>query len=178
MKKGPRFPPKLAEVRAENARWLQFMDGGRKLDITQQAIDAVPPKRVRGRPPALDMDRVGAKKAERSVNQDLAAIKFDGMLYRNNRGALSLGNGKFMRYGVGPNGAGDWIGWRSIVVTAEMIGKRLAVFVNLEAKAPGGRIDPAQHEFNSTVKKAGGIAGIAHSGDEAMAILGVTDDDK
>jgi hypothetical protein len=67
-----------------------------------------------------------------------------------------------MRYGVGPNGAADWIGYRVVVVTPSMVGCEIAQFVAVEAKAPDvPTIDDAQERFLDRVAKAGGIAIVA-----------------
>lgn len=57
-----------------------------------------------------------------------------------------------------PNGTSDTIGWTTIVVTAEMVGKRIAVFTAMEAKGPTGRLTVEQRRFLAAVRGAGGIA--------------------
>lgn len=68
-------------------------------------------------------------------------------------------------------GVGDLIGWRSIIVTPEMVGCRIAVFASLEAKrADGkGRTSDDQKRWRDTIIAAGGIAGIANSEADAIA---------
>jgi hypothetical protein len=69
-------------------------------------------------------------------------------------------------------GSGDLIGWKSQVVTPAMVGRTVAVFASLEAKRPrGGRIEPAQRTWRQLVTRAGGIAGVFRSTEEARAIL-------
>ena len=97
-----------------------------------------------------------------------------GKLWRNNRGVVELHNGQRLRYGVGPNGAADWIGYRTIVVTPGMVGQRLAVFTAVEAKRPGALPDEAQQQFIELIRDAGGRAGVASSADAALEILNAT----
>jgi hypothetical protein len=67
-------------------------------------------------------------------------------------------------------GSSDLIGWRTVTVTPEMVGQRLAQFVALEVKAPRGRVSPEQQQFVDTVNAAGGIGVIARSVGEAKII--------
>lgn len=55
-------------------------------------------------------------------------------------------------------GSSDLIGWRSLVVTPEMVGKRIAVFSAIECKADDGRVSDEQENFIEQVRHAGGIA--------------------
>lgn len=90
-------------------------------------------------------------------------------LWRNNRG-IAIQGGQTVRYGVGPNGAADWIGYRKLFVTAEMVGKSFAQFLAIEAKRPGEGPDDHQQRFLNTINEAGGVAGCATSADEARVI--------
>lgn len=69
-------------------------------------------------------------------------------------------------------GVADLCGWRSVVVTPDMVGCRLAVFVSIECKASGGgKTSDDQRRWRDTVIAAGGIAGVASSDGEAIAIF-------
>lgn len=69
-------------------------------------------------------------------------------------------------------GSGDLIGWKSVVVTPEMVGKKIAVFTSIEVKEPHrGRASREQLNWISNVCESGGIAGIATSGDEAVKLI-------
>lgn len=70
-------------------------------------------------------------------------------------------------------GSGDLIGWRTIKVTAEMVGTRLAVFSSIEVKGPRNRPTEQQVAWDATVRGAGGLSGIARSEDDARGILGL-----
>lgn len=66
-------------------------------------------------------------------------------LFRNNRGALTDKSGRLVRFGLGNDSAAvdkilkssDLIGWRPTLVTHDMVGTHLAVFVSVEVKPPG-----------------------------------------
>ena len=68
-------------------------------------------------------------------------------------------------------GSSDIIGFKSLEITPEHIGKTLAVFVAIEVKKPGGRLSQKQKTFLSIVKQFGGIAGVAKSESEAAELL-------
>lgn len=96
-------------------------------------------------------------------------------LWRNNCGALRDHTGRLVRYGLANPGGADLIGYRTVTITPDMVGKQVAVFTALEVKAPGGthRVTQEQRHFLDTVEAAGGIAGVARSPDQALLALGL-----
>ena len=91
-------------------------------------------------------------------------------LWRNNTGAIRDARGQLVRCGLCV-GSSDLIGFRSIVITPAMVGRRIAQFVALEVKAPNGRTTPEQEAFIQTVQDAGGIAAVVRSPEQAQSIL-------
>ena len=92
-------------------------------------------------------------------------------LFRNQVGSLpDPRTGRLVTFGLA-RGSADLIGWRTITVTADMVGQRLAVFTSIEVKTPTGRIRPDQTAWLDAVQPAGGIAGVARSVDDATTIL-------
>lgn len=95
-------------------------------------------------------------------------------LFRNSVGALADRFGKWIEYGLG-KGTSDLIGWKRVIVTPEMVGHPIAVFVAIEVKAPGGRTNKErmqqQINFLETVAADGGLAGIAFSVADAKRIV-------
>ena len=95
-------------------------------------------------------------------------------LLRNNVGALpDPRTGRLVSFGVGGPGGSDLIGWRSLVITPDMVGQRVAVFAAVEVKSTTGRLKPAQAQWLATVQRAGGLAGMARSVEDARGILGI-----
>lgn len=92
-------------------------------------------------------------------------------LWRNNTGALKDPSGRLVRYGL-CTGSSDLIGFRTLEITPEMVGQRVAVFTAIEVK-DRGRATPEQQAFIAMVQAAGGLAGIARSVDDARSILGM-----
>jgi len=68
-----------------------------------------------------------------------------------------------VRAGLEVDGSGDLIGWKSITITPEMVGRRIAIFCAAEIKAESGKASDNQLAFIENVQQAGGIAFIARS---------------
>jgi hypothetical protein len=92
-------------------------------------------------------------------------------LFRNNVGSLPTPSGSRVTYGVGGPGGSDLIGWRSKIVTSDMVGKPVAIFCAIEVKDQKGKPSHEQSHFLSAVRIAGGISGIARSPKEALNLL-------
>ena len=97
-------------------------------------------------------------------------------LWRNNTGALVDQQGRFVRFGL-CKGSSDLIGLRSVVVTPEMVGQRLAQFVALEIKAPQGVVRAEQQAFLRLVQQLGGVAAVCRSIQQAQAVLDLVAED-
>jgi len=91
-------------------------------------------------------------------------------LFRNNCGALKDADGRLIRYGVANPGGSDLIGWKSVTVTPEMVGQKLAVFLAIEVKGERTRVTDQQRNFIERVRLDGGLAGVARSVEDALAI--------
>jgi len=92
-------------------------------------------------------------------------------LFRNQVGQLpDPRTGRMVQFGLA-RGSADLIGWRTLVVTPDMVGQRIAVFTSLEIKTPTGRLTPVQRNWLGAVQQAGGIAGVARSVGDALRII-------
>lgn len=78
-------------------------------------------------------------------------------LFRNNVGLFWTADGRPVRCGLHV-GSGDLIGWKTVTVTPEMVGKPVAVFLSVEVKTKTGRVSAEQKNWSEQVEKAGGIA--------------------
>lgn len=69
-------------------------------------------------------------------------------------------------------GQGDLLGWRTITITPDMVGCKVAVFCSIEVKREkGGRTSDAQRHWMQQVLRAGGIAGVANTPEAARQIV-------
>jgi hypothetical protein len=95
------------------------------------------------------------------------------VLHRNKRRlATPVGHNQPIMLGWGEDGAPDWIGYRSVLITPGMVNTRIAQFVGIEAKrADGGVVSDAQEKFLNALKDAGGVAGVARNADDAEELL-------
>jgi len=92
-------------------------------------------------------------------------------LWRNNVGVLNDETGRPVRYGLGNDSpalnkaikSGDLIGWRSIIITPDLVGTKIAQFVSRECKRPnwnfsGTDREKAQLRWAEVVNADGGNA--------------------
>ena len=74
-------------------------------------------------------------------------------VWRNNVGFDHM---KQLRYGLAP-GSADLVGGATVLVTPEMVGQKLFVFLADEIKTPKGRFSSEQIAWLQTIKRLGGI---------------------
>ena len=70
-----------------------------------------------------------------------------------------------------PAGFPDLFGYKSLIITPEMIGKTIAQFAFVEVKTPKGKASKEQKEMHKQLIEAGAIGGIARSAEEAIKLL-------
>jgi len=92
-----------------------------------------------------------------------------GQVVRQDGGTFHIVNGRRVQFGLCV-GSSDLIGWKSVTITPDMVGKKLAVFTALEVKTSTGRPTKEQVNFIQAVRSAGGFAGIVRSVDDAVAV--------
>lgn len=66
-------------------------------------------------------------------------------------------------------GSSDIIGFKTVTITSDMVGRRIAVFGAWEVKSGSGRPTQEQKQFVSHVAEGGGIASVVRSPEEALA---------
>ena len=90
-------------------------------------------------------------------------------LFRNNTGALLDMQGRLVKFGL-CKGSSDLIGFRSITITPDMVGQKIAVFSAIEVKDKG-KATVEQKNFINIINNAGGYAGVAKNVNDAKKIL-------
>lgn len=102
----------------------------------------------------------------------IALCRMGARVFRNNVGLARYDDGSTVAYGLAP-GSADLIGWHSVTVTPEMVGRQVALFLAVEVKSTTGRVSAAQRQFLHVVRRAGGLAFVARSPDEATERMAI-----
>lgn len=100
------------------------------------------------------------------------ASELGAKLWRNNVGTLQDRHGNYVSYGLCV-GSSDLIGYTQVLITPDMIGRVVAVFTAIEAKAARGTATDRQVAFVGKVRADGGIAQIVRSVQELEYTLKV-----
>jgi len=83
-----------------------------------------------------------------------------------NPGDVVVRQGRPLHAGLA-KGSGDGIGWSSVEITPDMVGRTVAVFTSAETKkTTGGRVSTDQKQWFEQVRLAGGIAVIVRDPDD------------
>lgn len=69
-------------------------------------------------------------------------------------------------------GSPDLVGWRSVTIRPEHVGRVVGIFTGLEVKRPGSNPTPAQRQFITAIIDAGGLGGVVRNTPDALEILG------
>lgn len=101
----------------------------------------------------------------------LGASRLGARLFRNNSGIAFHKDGSVVSYGVGSPGGSDLIGWTPRLINFNDVGKVVAVFTAIEAKAGKTRLSNSQRRFLDIVNEAGGIGLWGRDADEILAEL-------
>lgn len=118
-------------------------------------------------------------KSETAIQTEvrLAAPRLGLRLFRNNVGVAMNPKGQPIRFGLANDSkslneqlkSGDLIGWRTLIITPEMVGTHVAQFVSIECKSEDWRPDPnspreiAQRRWADLVNNDGGHALIVNN---------------
>jgi len=121
---------------------------------------------------AKKMDTESESRLESDISNciRLSLSQIGVRIFKNVAGLFYTRDGRPVKAGL-MNGFSDLVGYKSVVITPDMVGQKLAVIVTLEVKTPTGRVKPEQQNFIDQVKKAGGIAGIVRSEQEAIELF-------
>jgi len=129
-------------------------------------------------PPVETRDSMPGSEARVQSEVRLEAASKGVRLWRNNVGQLLDEQGRPIRYGLANESkalneslkSSDLIGWRPVTVTADMVGRKLAVFVSRECKRPGWHMTPGDDRAQA---QARWLALIAADGGDACFASGV-----
>lgn len=68
-------------------------------------------------------------------------------------------------------GSSDLIGFTTVTISPEMIGRKIAIFTALEVKTKTGRATKEQRDFVNLINTFGGLAGIPRNEQDAVGIV-------
>lgn len=92
-------------------------------------------------------------------------------LRKNAQGVGRTYDGKrVIKFGLG-TGVSDCVGYTRKIVTPDMVGKPVAIFTAIEAKAARGTVSEAQQQFIDQTNRDGGLALIAWEPDGVHAVV-------
>jgi hypothetical protein len=116
--------------------------------------------------------------SERLNRLRIHASENNGRLFRNNVGEAWAGKSKWVLTNIGKlftllspsrikfgltEGSSDLIGWKTIEITPDLIGRKIAVFWAVEEKTGRDTLSEEQANFLNQVSSSGGIAELAIS---------------
>jgi hypothetical protein len=128
--------------------------------------------------------------SERKIQQDIFALansRPDVRLFRNSVGLGYVGRAVFpstgqfpgavvirpfrkVHFGLRP-GSADLVGWKTVTITPDMVGKKVAVFLSIETKSETGTLDDEQLNWLRQVQSHGGIAAMAKTEAAARVVI-------
>lgn len=97
-----------------------------------------------------------------------------GKVVAETASVVTLAQPRRIAFGLHP-GSADLIGWRTVTITPDMVGRSIAVLASVEVKSETGRPRDDQIHWAETVRAAGGFAGVARSPEQARLILGLAE---
>lgn len=97
----------------------------------------------------------------------------DVKLYRNSRGMGYYQNGTPTKIGLGPPGFADHVGYVSRMITADMVGQRIAQFAAPESKCDDLQLKGDQLKRAQEIIAAGGLAGAVTTWEDFLRVLGL-----
>lgn len=101
-------------------------------------------------------------------------IAFTGDLIKQNNDIFTI-KGRKITYGLG-RGTPDLIGIRPVIITPEMVGKKMGQFVGIETKNPNWKFRNTEHEKEQLkhielINNLGGLAGFVKTEDDLSDLL-------
>lgn len=106
------------------------------------------------------------------VRAGLLRLKGRAYGWINVRGLFLTQDGsRKVKAGLLADGSGDIIGFKTILITQEMVGQKIAQFRSCEVKTATGRVRPEQQHWADFINAHGGKAGIARTAEEIEKIM-------
>jgi len=97
-------------------------------------------------------------------------VAWAGKVVKRSRKTLTIENPRPLHAGL-VQGSSDLIGWTTVDVTPEMVGRQIAVFTAAEVKTGASKPTEKQIKFLQAVRASGGIAGVVRSVEDVNLIF-------
>lgn len=95
---------------------------------------------------------------------------WQGRILEHTGARLVLANPRPLHAGLCP-GSPDLVGWKTVEITPDMVGQRVAIFTGLEVKTPNARLTKQQGQFLKILREFGGIGEEIRSVDRAVEVM-------
>jgi len=92
-------------------------------------------------------------------------------LWTNTRGKFQTKDNRWIKYGIGPNGASDEIGFLEVEITQEMVGHKLPILSAIEMKIPGKDAVDNQQDFLDNMDRHNAVTGVAREPEDIPKII-------
>lgn len=96
-----------------------------------------------------------------------------GQVQHRDSGVVTLCPARRITFGLAP-GSADLVGWTTVTITPDMVGRQIAVFTSGEVKPAGSaspKFEPEQPRWLAAVQAAGGFADVLRSKDDALRLV-------
>jgi len=160
----------MAQYHAMNAPFGKLRDeADRQLEIETEKRLAR--RENKAQTPKVELETPFMSRLMKSYKEYIRPIYDAGTIWlaRNNNGQIIKRFVQFMAFGLGA-GTSDYIGCKSIIITPDMVGKQIAVFMAVEGKRyKDGAPDERQEKFIKAIHAMGGIALVVNAEEELEA---------
>jgi len=122
----------------------------------------------------LQFEKLVTKLSNVKLFSNLRGNFWTGLMKSNTGGKVVLHFARRMKAGCGPDGMPDYIGWRQVTITPDMVGETIAQFAAAELKRfdGKGRTTVEQVEMIDFINRQGGFAVIINNMSQAKEAFG------
>ena len=116
----------------------------------------IPDQMTEARIQSIVLRNLGSRTDTRLFRNQVGVGWVGGRVVRAN-GSVSVLYPRRVSFGLHP-GSSDLIGWRTITITPDMVGKTVAVFMGVEIKSDSGSLKPHQKNWDEQLTRSGGVS--------------------
>lgn len=120
----------------------------------------------------LEASRLGARLFRRNIGMGWigkAYMAKGGERVTLNKGDVVISNAR--PFHNGEVGQSDLWGWRTVTITPDMVGRRIAQHIEIEDKGDGDKESAEQAAWGMTIERHGGVYGVAREPADVVRVL-------